>query len=128
MRTTIIAAAAGVFILGTLVHSALAGSAMTVATAKGGVLADSKGMSLYTFDKDMGGKSVCYGPCAVNWPPLMAKDEDEKGPAGFSVITRNDGSYQWAYKGKPLYLWIKDKKPGDMTGDGFKGVWHLARP
>jgi predicted lipoprotein with Yx(FWY)xxD motif len=40
--------------------------------------------------------------------------------------TRNDGGRQWAFKGKPLYLWIKDHKPGDMTGDGFKGVWHVV--
>ena len=33
---------------------------------------DAKGMTLYTFDKDAGGKSACNGPCATNWPPLMA--------------------------------------------------------
>jgi predicted lipoprotein with Yx(FWY)xxD motif len=43
------------------------------------------------------------------------------------VIVRDDGSRQWAYKGKPLYLWVKDHKPGDTTGDGFRGVWHVAR-
>jgi predicted lipoprotein with Yx(FWY)xxD motif len=46
----------------------------------------------------------------------------------WSLIKRDDGSMQWAYKGKPLYLWIKDGKPGERTGDGFKGVWHIARP
>jgi len=45
----------------------------------------------------------------------------------WSVIAREDGSKQWAYKGKPLYLWVKDHKPGDATGDGFRGVWHVAR-
>ncbi len=96
---------------------------------KGGVLTDAAGMTLYVFDKDPagGGKSVCNGPCAQNWPPLKA----EAGAAAkgdFSVITRDDGSRQWAYKGRPLYLWAKDQKPGDMTGDGFNNVWHAAKP
>jgi predicted lipoprotein with Yx(FWY)xxD motif len=46
----------------------------------------------------------------------------------YAVITRDDGSMQWSYKGKPLHLWIKDQKPGDMTGDGVNNVWHTARP
>ena len=92
-----------------------------------GVLVGANGMTLYTFDRDVAGsgKSVCNGPCATNWPPLMAS----KAPGGdYSVITRDDGNTQLAYKGKPLYYWAKDQKPGDRTGDGFNGVWHLARP
>jgi predicted lipoprotein with Yx(FWY)xxD motif len=99
------------------------------ATAKDGVLTGSGGMTLYTFDRDVAGagKSVCNGPCATNWPPLMAAD-DAKGSSDFSVITRDDGKKQYAYKGKPLYYWLKDTKPGDKTGDGFNNVWHAAAP
>jgi predicted lipoprotein with Yx(FWY)xxD motif len=43
-------------------------------------------------------------------------------------VTRDDGSKQWAYKGKPLYTWVKDAKPGDVTGDGVNSVWHIAQP
>ena len=90
--------------------------------------ADAKGMTLYTFDKDAGGKSACNGPCATNWPPLKASASD-KNEGGYTMITRDDGSMQWAYKGKPLYTWAKDTKPGDITGDGFNnGVWHIAQP
>ena len=92
----------------------------------GGMMTDNAGMTLYTFDKDAGGKSACNGPCAGNWPPLMA-GSDAKASGDWSVITRDDGSKQWAYKGKPLYLWSKDQKPGDMTGDGFNGVWHVVK-
>jgi predicted lipoprotein with Yx(FWY)xxD motif len=46
----------------------------------------------------------------------------------WTVVTRDDGSKQWAYKGKPLYRWIKDQKAGDRTGDGFNNAWRLARP
>jgi predicted lipoprotein with Yx(FWY)xxD motif len=93
-----------------------------------GVLVGPNGMTLYTFDKDTtgSGKSVCNGPCATNWPPLMASDMDK--PAGdYSVVTRDDGKKQWAVKGKPLYYWIKDTKAGDKTGDGVQSVWHVIK-
>jgi predicted lipoprotein with Yx(FWY)xxD motif len=54
-----------------------------------------------------------------------------KNEGAFSVITRNDGGKQWAYKGKPLYTWIKDQKPGDITGHGVvgaTGLWLVAQP
>jgi predicted lipoprotein with Yx(FWY)xxD motif len=95
--------------------------------AMDGVLAGTNGMTLYTFVKDVAnsGKSVCNGPCATNWPPLMA--QSAPSAEGYSVVTRDDGQKQIAYKGKPLYFWIKDKQPGDKTGDGFNGVWHAAK-
>jgi len=97
-------------------------------SAKGKVLTNDKGMTLYVFDKDSGGKSACNGPCATNWPPLMASAAS-KPMDDYSVITRDDGNKQWAYKGKPLYNWKNDKKPGDITGDGFlNGAWHIAQP
>ena len=96
-------------------------------TPKGPALADSRGMTLYTFDKDDGGKSACTGKCAENWPPLMA-DPTASAPAGYSLVTREDGGKQWAYKGKPLYGWVKDAKPGDTTGDGVNNSWHIAKP
>ena len=91
---------------------------------KGNMMVDHKGMTLYTFDKDTGGKSVCTGDCAKNWPPLAAKASD-KASGKWSIITRDDGSMQWAYDGKPLYTFMKDKKPGDMAGDKMKDVWHI---
>lgn len=105
------------------------GSAAPPAQTQAGVLTDSKGMTLYTFDKDMAGsgKSTCNGPCASNWPPFLAMDSD-KASGDYSIIVRDDGRKQWAFKGKPLYLWVKDMKPGDMTGDGFNKVWRAARP
>jgi len=105
-----------------------AGPTTTVQTSKGTVLADSKGMTLYTFDKDASGKSNCNGKCATNWPPLKAA-ANAKDSGKFSVVTRDDGGKQWAYEGKPLYTWIKDKKKGDTTGDGVNNnTWHVAKP
>lgn len=94
-----------------------------------GILTGPNGMTLYTFDRDAAGsgKSVCNGPCAANWPPLMAAETD-KANGDYSIITRDDGKKQWALKGKPLYYWVKDAKPGDKTGDGVMNVWKIARP
>ena len=94
-----------------------------------GALVGSNGMTLYTFDRDQAGsgKSVCNGACATNWPPLMA-GADAKDSGDWTVVTRDDGAKQWAYKGKPLYYWAKDTKPGDRTGDGVNNVWKLAKP
>ena len=87
-----------------------------------------KGMTLYTFDKDSAGKSACNGPCAVNWPPALVAD-GAKAAGDWSVVGRDDGLKQWAYKGKPLYAFAKDTKAGDKTGDGFlNGAWHVAKP
>lgn len=93
---------------------------------KDGILTDAKGMTLYTFDNDKDGVSACYDACAENWPPLLAA-ADAKAEGEYGLTDRKDGSKQWTYDGKPLYLWVKDTKPGDMTGDGVKGVWHVVK-
>ena len=94
-----------------------------------GVLIGPSGMTLYTFDRDAAGsgKSACNGPCASNWPPLIAP-EGAQPIGGYTVVARDDGRKQWAYKGWPLYYWAKDSKTGDRTGAGIGGVWKLARP
>jgi predicted lipoprotein with Yx(FWY)xxD motif len=99
----------------------------TADTAKGKALVDAKGMTLYVFDKDTAGKSACNGKCATIWPPLMAA-ADAKAPGDWSIVTRDDGAKQWAYKGKPRYTWSKDKAPGDVAGDGVNNVWRIAAP
>ncbi|HLO94742.1 MAG TPA: hypothetical protein VK195_10515 [Burkholderiaceae bacterium] len=110
-----------------LTLAACASTPPSPARAQDGALVGANGMTLYTFDKDSAGKSACNGPCAANWPPLMAA-ADAKASGDWAVVTRDDGSRQWAYKSKPLYYWAKDQKPGDRTGDGFNKVWHLATP
>lgn len=94
--------------------------------AADGTLTNAAGMTLYVFDRDAGGKSACNGPCATNWPPLTVVG-DGKAMGDWTVITRDDGGKQWAYKGKPLYAWSKDTKAGDKTGDGVNSVWHVAK-
>lgn len=112
----------------TLSTAAFAATAIqTGASAKGRILTDGDGMSLYVFDKDAAAVSNCYDDCAAKWPPLEA-GRNAKPQGEFGIIIRADGSRQWAFKGQPLYTWFKDAAPGDITGDGVKDVWHLARP
>jgi predicted lipoprotein with Yx(FWY)xxD motif len=126
MSRTLAAIAAVTFILAS--SAASAQMLKTADTSKGKTFVDTKGMTLYTFDKDAGSKSMCNGPCAENWPPLMAGD-DAKPTADMTVVVRDDGKKMWAYKGKPLYTFKKDAAPGDTNGDGFlNGAWHMAKP
>lgn len=97
-------------------------------SAKGKVLTNDQGMTLYNFDKNSNGKSACNGPCATNWPPLAAA-ANAAATGNYTIMVRDDGSKQWAYEKKPLYTWHNDHKPGDIDGDGkLNGAWHIATP
>ena len=95
-------------------------------TKAGDVLADAKGMTLYTYDKDKAGESACAGKCAEVWPPAKATASD-KANGDFTIIKRPDGTMQWAHDGKPLYTYQDDKKAGEANGDGKGGAWHAAK-
>lgn len=106
----------------------LSGPALAEAPkTQNGHFIDANGAALYTFDKDMGGKSACTDTCAKNWPAALAGQEDVAS-GDWTFVQSHDGKRQWAYKGKPLYRFAKDAKPGDTHGDGVGGVWHLAKP
>ena len=91
-----------------------------------GLLAGKDGKTLYTFDKDSANRSNCNGACAAAWPPFAVANPAFAG-GDFSVITRDDGTAQWAYKGMPLYFFSGDAKAGDANGDKQGGVWHAVR-
>ena len=99
-------------------------------TALGRVLVDTRGRTLYLFDKDKHGRSACYGACATYWPPLLssAKPRQEKGVRAslLGLTTRTDGKRQVTYAGHPLYRFIGDKEAGQTTGEGltdFGAAW-----
>ena len=126
-RSIVTSLAMAQFLLaGTVLAAEDYGPLKTEATAIGKVLADPNGMTLYTYDKDSPGKSNCYGECAEYWPPVKAA-ADAKPVGDLTIIKRHDGTMQWADDGKPLYTFVKDKKPGDITGNNFKNVWHLIK-
>jgi len=97
-------------------------------TRRGRVLADSRGMTLYYFDRDdTGNKSSCNGKCTEKWIPLAATD-DAKALGDFTVIIRGDHSKMWAYRYRPLYTSHEDQAPGDTNGSDPSNLWHIARP
>jgi predicted lipoprotein with Yx(FWY)xxD motif len=75
---------------------------------------------------ELSGVSNCYDGCASSWPPFVAAEGAAEGE-GFTLVERTDGSMQWAYGDMPLYFWAGDSAPGDMTGDGVGGVWHVVK-
>ena len=130
MKFRILLATAAVALLsatGALAADYLGGAVKSTDIGGKMVLTDAKGMTLYTWDKDeMGVKSNCYDKCAENWPPLLVP-ADTAVDGDWSLMDRTDSDMKIvAYKGWPLYLWVKDTKPGDTTGDGVGGTWHTA--
>lgn len=118
---------------------ALAGGAAKVDTATSGeygtYLVNQRGMSLYLFEPDEQGPSTCYDACAQAWPPLTTEGQPKAmgkaDPSLLGAFKRKDGSRQVTYNGWPLYTFVKDKAPGDTTGqdvEGFGGEWYLVTP
>ena len=101
-------------------------------TSAGTVLASSRGLTLYTYsaDKPHSGESACTGACATAWPPLAAQVKAPEGvhlPGKLGVITRPNGLKQVTLNGYPLYLYVGDKSPGQATGNGIGGSWHVIK-
>ena len=107
-------------------------------TNAGIFFANAAGMTLYTFDDDIGGNgSTCGGECAQNFPPLLAA-ADARPVGAWSLTTRSNGDKQWALNGAPVYTYSGDAKPGDRNGTAFiplltaiandpmKQSWHAA--
>lgn len=98
----------------------------------GEILVDSNGRTLYVFDNDKNGMIACATGCVTAWPPL-ALDAGASLPttgalsADLTTVARPDGAQQVAYKGRPLYRYAVDAKPGDAKGDGLGGVWHAVK-
>jgi predicted lipoprotein with Yx(FWY)xxD motif len=90
-------------------------------------LRDDNGHSLYVFERDPPGSSVCVGQCASEWPPVAAP-QDAHRIGDWTPVHRSDGSVQWAYKGKPVYTFRGDTAAGQTNGAEKGGVWHLLAP
>jgi len=104
----------------------------TETTRVGRVLASSRGLTLYYYgeDKPGSGTSVCTGACATAWPPLAAPVKAPSGvrlPGKLGVITRPNGVKQVTLNGYPLYRHTGDKAPGQATGNGIEGSWHVIK-
>jgi len=97
----------------------------------GEILVDTKGFTVYVYDPDKEGKP-CVDGCATAWPPVVLGADASLPPTGplaadLSTVARPDGAKQVAYKGRPVYRFSGDAKPGDAKGDGAGGVWHAVK-
>ena len=101
----------------------------------GTVLVDGNGMTVYLFVKDTTSASTCYTSCAQFWPPVLTAGAPQAGAGAqaslLGTTSRTDGTTEVTYKGHPLYYFLKDKKPGDTTGQGVNGfgdLWWVMSP
>jgi predicted lipoprotein with Yx(FWY)xxD motif len=101
----------------------------------GKIIVTSKGLTLYDFHKDKGTKSSCFGACAKVWPPLTTsgapKADGGAQASKLGTTKRSDGTMQVTYAGHPLYTYVSDKKPGDVTGNDFSSFgaeWYALTP
>ena len=90
----------------------------------GGTNSSQPGLTLYVFDSDLGTSgSACNDGCATTWPPVIVDDAEVDNIPGLSLITRDDGSSQAAFKGRPLYFYANDTAAGDTNGQAVNNAW-----
>jgi predicted lipoprotein with Yx(FWY)xxD motif len=112
------------------------GATVSTAVSKlGPILVDSRGRTLYLFERDRRGRSACAGACTVYWPPLLTRTGPSAGRNAkqslLGVIRRSDGTRQVTYAGHPLYRFMLDTKPGQTNGQDlhdFGAAWYVVGP
>jgi predicted lipoprotein with Yx(FWY)xxD motif len=91
-------------------------------TPLGRILVDSRGRTLYLFEKDKTRRSACSGSCATFWPPLLTSGKPRAGAGVRAVllgtIRRAGGARQVTYAGHPLYT-FKLERAGQTSGEGL---------
>jgi predicted lipoprotein with Yx(FWY)xxD motif len=104
-------------------------------SAYGTVLFDGRGYVLYSFSKDPRGRSVCTRACAAAWPPYIVKRTPRAGirvrSALLGTTRRADGRLQATYRGRPLYYYVGDRKPGLIFCNNvveYGGLWLVVHP
>jgi predicted lipoprotein with Yx(FWY)xxD motif len=103
-------------------------------TAYGRILVDGGGYALYAFTKDGRGASRCYSACARAWPPFIVprRPRAARGARSGLIGTtrRSDGRLQATYRGRPLYYYVADRRPGLVLCQNvveFGGRWLVLR-
>jgi predicted lipoprotein with Yx(FWY)xxD motif len=121
----------------TVVSSAMAARHVAIgvrSTAYGRIVVDGGGYALYAFTKDGRGASRCYGACAQAWPPFIVprRPHAARGARAALIGTtrRSDGRLQATYRGRPLYYYVGDRRPGQVLCQNvveFGGRWLVIR-
>jgi predicted lipoprotein with Yx(FWY)xxD motif len=107
--------------------AATGGVTLAKASSSKGEIVTIGGLAVYTYDPDTATTSACSGECAAQWPPVPGTATAGTGldASKLSTIMRSDGTSQAAYNGHPIYTFVGDKAPGQVTGDGLDGTWHV---
>lgn len=96
------------------------------------ILVNLRGLTLYSLSAETNGKFICKRGCLIDWHPLyVAKGVKPTGPVRLGTVKRPDnGRRQVTFKGRPLYTFDEDAKPGDVKGEGIRdvGTWRAASP
>ena len=117
------------------------GVALGTSATLGSYLTDNQNHALYFFSNDANGQDSCTGGCAALWPPFnipsltAANLGAGLNMSDFGTVTASGGGTQLTYKGWPLYTYAppangvnKAEAAGITSGDGFGGVWFVAKP
>jgi predicted lipoprotein with Yx(FWY)xxD motif len=129
-RYFLIFSAAAALVSLALLSTALAGTnsqgarVSAASSSLGKIIVDSRGRTLYLFEKDTRGHSACSGTCAMYWPPLITRGKPIAGhglkKSLLGTIRRANGARQVTYAGHPLYRYVLDTKPGETNGEGLQ--------
>lgn len=100
-------------------------------TSLGKVLVDAHGLTVYMFTPDSSGKSTCDASCLQYWPPVAPSKAASTVTGKVATTTTTAGASIATVGGWPLYTFVQDQKPGDVSGEGFSdfgGVWYAVSP
>jgi predicted lipoprotein with Yx(FWY)xxD motif len=104
-------------------------------TRYGRILVDGNGRALYVFTRERASTARCYGDCARAWPVVYARGKLSAGSGAdrdlIGTTRRRDGRRQVTYKGRPLYYYVTDRKPGQVTCQDvteYGGTWLVVAP
>ena len=138
MRAIALAGSVALLAAGTAsgTSSAVRATVTVKSTPLGRVLVNQNGRTLYLFEKDHSGKSMCTGSCVSFWPPLLSGAKARAGSTAVKAsllgrIRRSDGRMQVTYRGHPLYTFSLDKRAGQTNGEGlddFGAHWYAVSP
>lgn len=79
----------------------------------------------YNAAKSVGARG-CTNDCLKTWKPLTAPN-GAVGGGYWEVVSRADGSNQWAFKGSALYTYVGDRKTGDTQGNNRHDIVYGDR-
>jgi predicted lipoprotein with Yx(FWY)xxD motif len=131
LLAVVVVAIAGTHASAAVKPATAAKTAPTVSLRKtklGKILVDSKGRTLYLFEKDKTTKSTCSGACAAAWPLYKIKGKPHAGAGVKQSLLHTNAAHQVTYNGHPLYRYAGDSRAGQTNGQGLKqfgAEWYV---